>query len=581
MEHKQESSLTLPWWLVGLLLVTGCDQTTLPQLLGEPAAAPRLPVAVELNFDEPLRTATLQATVCADTLWEGQLGKSIVQAFERKARTRYARVQIASTEKTGASPDIAADLHLTGKSFEARTRMGASENFEARIRVQLAATFKDAKGRVLTEGPLTYDNNINVSTPTVGSSTQCWTGGLDAALDKAADALAEQMTVVVGGIVKETRGAQVAGRMVPAQGTSALILKAALEDENRNQLLEPGEKLTLRIDATNGGQAPIGSASISISGSPSLVEAFSTALAGAPLLIGTVPPGETRATYVAGKMPASIPDERIELTLSAVTGEGLSVKPVVLVAATAPSANAANRYAVVVGLSHYRTPWRGSTGVNGAEIKKLVGLFKDSLGVPDAHILLLQDELAGRADLEEALVRWLPGRTSADAIVFFYFAGSSVSDARTGEVFLLPHDGTPFSSRERWLPLRLLQQRLNGLGAKLSLAVLDGPVMQVGGAGTKKGGTAKRPKPANWVGNLGNIMSKDGLGVVIQVVPNRPATGRLSQAFDGLAGGADVNHDGQVTLSEWLRSLRGNAVTYPTLPPPPAILAIPLSTQRK
>ncbi|HEX9742328.1 MAG TPA: hypothetical protein VGA17_06005, partial [Nitrospiraceae bacterium] len=212
---------------------------------------------------------------------------------------------------------------------------------------------------------------------------------------------------------------------------------------------------------------------------------------------------------------------------------------------------------------------------------KLVGLFRDQLGVPDAHTLLLQDELAGRADLEEALARWLPQRVSSDAIVFFYFAGHSVSDARTGEVFLLPHDGTPSSSRARWLPLRLLQQRLKSLGAKLSVAVLDAPGMQVGGAGAKKGSSAKRPRQADWAGDLGNAMSKSGAGTVIQVVTNRPSGGRLSRAVDGLAGGADTDQDGRVTLSEWLHSLRGTASTYPTLPPSPAILAIPLSTQRK
>ena len=585
MLRRKEFSRTIRWWLAGLLLIAGCDQATLPQLSHAPLAVPPLPVAVAMNFDEPLRTATLQETLCADTLWEGQLGTSIVGAFERMAQKRYAKVAAASDEKAGALPTITVDLRLANKSFRARTRTGASDNFQAQLTVQLEATFKDETGRVFTHGPLTYDEHFTIFTPTVGSGgTQCMTSNLDAALDKAGDALADQMASVVASIVKETRGAQAAGVAAGSQGTSALVLKASLEDENHNRLLEPGEKVTLRIDAINQGQTPIGSASISLSGSPSIVEAFSTTLAGAPLLMGSVPPGETRATYVAGILPERIQDERIELTLSAVTSEGLSVTPVVLVAAAAASrtvVDAADRYAVIVGLSHYRTPWRGLKGVRGSEIKKLVGLFKHSLGVPDTHILLLQDELAGRADLEEALVGWLPQRASADTIVFFYFAGHSVSDAKTGEVFLLSHDGAPSSSRERWLPLRLLQQRLKSLGAKLSVAVLDGPVAQVGGAGAKKGGSAARPKPANWAGVLGKSAPTEGSGTVIQVVPNRARDGRLSQVVAGLAGDADANHDGRVTLSEWLRALRGNAVTYPTLPPSPAVLSIPLSTQRK
>lgn len=581
MLRRKESSHQRNVLVVGLLLIAGCDQATLPRLSHAPLAVPPLPVAVAMNFDEPLRTATLQETVCANTLWEGQLGKSVVEAFERKAQKRYAKAPAASDEKAGSLPTITVDLRLAGKSFEARTRTGASDNFQVQLTVQLEATFKDETDRVLTHGPLTYNENFTIFTPTVGSGgTQCMTSNLDTALDKAGDALADQMASVVASIVKETRGAQAAGLAAGSQGTSALVLKATLEDENHNRLLEPGEKITLRIDAMNQGQAPIGSASISLSGSPSIVEAFSTTLAGAPLLMGSVPPGETRATYVAGILPGRVQDERIELTLSAVTSEGLSVTPVVLVAAVAPSANAGDRYAVIVVLSHYRTPWRGLKGVSGSEIKKLVGLFKHSLGVPDAQILLLQDELAGRAELEEALARWLPQRASADAIVFFYFAGQSVSDARTGEVYLLPHDGTPASSRAGWLPLHLLQQRLKSLGAKLSIAVIDAPVTQVGGGGAKKG-AVKRAQPANWTGSLGSATTKDGAGAVIQVVPNRSVAGHLSQAFDLLTGNADTNHDGRVTLSEWLRTLRGKAATYPTLPPSPAILAIPLSTQGK
>jgi hypothetical protein len=568
------------------LLISGCDQATLHRLTYDPPpAVSTLPISVQLDFDEPLRLATLQQTVCSDTPWEGQIGKSIMEALEREARTRYAQVEVAPTTSTGVSPDIVAELHLVSKSFESKSRVSSAEDtFLARLTVRIAATFKDSTGRLLAKGPLVYDADISIFTPSLGTGggARCITSRLDEAMAKAGDTLAEQMATVVAGIVKKAGDtARATGQAPAAQGISTLALKGTIEDGNGNQLLEPGEKVTLRIEAVNRGQAPVGSASIVLSGSPSLIEAFSAALSGSPLLMGTVPPGETRATVVAGKMPASIQDERLELTLSGTTGEGLSVTPVMLVATAPPSLKGGNRFAVIVGLSRYRTPWRGYVGLHGAEFKKLMGLFKDSLGVLDDHILLLQDELAGQAELEEALVRWLPQRVSPDAIVFFYFAGQSVSDAGTGEVFLLPHDGTPSSSSDRWLSLRVLQQRLRNLGAKLSVMVLDAPVMQVGGGGAKHGGSVKRPRPADWAGSLGSAPSKDGSVPVIQVVPNHSRPGRLSQALDGLAGSADVNHDGTVTLSEWLRAVRSTARTYPTLPPPPAILAIPLSTQRK
>ena len=90
--------------------------------------------------------------------------------------------------------------------------------------------------------------------------------------------------------------------------------------------------------------------------------------------------------------------------------------------------------------------------------------------------MLLQDELATQTDLEKALALWLPKRVTKDSLVFFYFAGQTVADSKNGEVFLIPYDATPASSPFRLISIRFLQSRLQQLGAKLALAIIDSPM---------------------------------------------------------------------------------------------------------
>src|SRR5262249_45950349 len=148
--------------------------------------------------------------------------------------------------------------------------------------------------------------------------------------------------------------------------------------ENNNQAIEPGEKLTLRIDATNAGTVPIAITPLTLSGTPSMIEAFGPALSTGPILLGPIPPGETRSTIIAGRMPASIQESRAELTLNIAPEAGISTTPVTIVATVqsgrTQSQNVrsspprppsvigsmppqANRYAVIVDIDLYRAPW--------------------------------------------------------------------------------------------------------------------------------------------------------------------------------------------------------------------------------
>lgn len=230
-----------------------------------------------------------------------------------------------------------------------------------------------------------------------------------------------------------------------------------------------------------------------------------------------------------------------------------------------------NRYAIVVNVGLYRSPWAGWREGLSFDNKDRVPALARSFNVPDNQTLLLQDELASQADIEEALASWLPKRIGKDSIVFFYFSGQALADAKTGEVYLIPYDGTPAASRTRLISLRWLQSRMQKLGAKLALAVIDTPIST--GAESKDGKT--RSVAPNWTADLGGS-SGPSTPTVIQITRAPGALIQPQDLLSGLGGDADLDHDSVITVGEWLRSLRGNAITVPTLPPTVAVQSIPL-----
>jgi hypothetical protein len=416
-----------------------------------------------------------------------------------------------------------------------------------------------------------------------GSDNQCEAGQLDAAMQTAADHLANQLMTYLMQLREKTQGESTAGRQNPSVGPGLLALKTTLLDANSNLVLEGGERIGVRIEVTNTGKATLGATAITLSGTPALIDAFAGVLS-APVQIINLQPGETKSTILWGAMPASAGGSRGELTVtvtpSSATGGAPATQTLVVAMAsrgrpaspTAGGGHNPDRYAVIVGLSQYRAPWPGWRDGLSFDTKETVSLFVDSLDVPEGHTLLLQDELATQTDVEAALALWLPKRVTKDSIVFFYFAGHALASAKTGEIFLMPYDSTVQSSQFRLISLRLLQTRLLKLGARLVVVIIEAPVAMDEAAKNSIG----RSATPNWIGNL-DESSHIGIGTIIQVSRRSLSSQAHQSLLSGLTGKADRDDDGTVTVGEWLRSLRSIAVTAPTFPPDLAVQSIPLS----
>ena len=587
---------------MGLALLTACNHLQTPRFMYPTEQEPVIPLSVKLVFDEPVRSATVEQMICADVPWKGRLGDAIVQSFIETGRARLAQLTVGNPSGTAQpattlASEFTAFITLASASFTPTSRSGSDDtNYLAQFDVRLTATFQDTQGHRFPEAPMVYSNRVALWTPQIGGSdNQCATGQLDAAVRTAADHLANQLMGYLKQLQEKTQGEGAARRQSPDAGPSLLVLKATLLDANNNLVLEGGEKIVVRIDVTNTGKTVLGATAVTLSGTPALIEAFTGALS-RPVQIATLQPGETKSTILWGVLQAGLEGSRGELTVTVTPSGATSGTPAtqtLIAAMTAHGAPAAaapssairpgptaiggghnpNRYAVIVGLSQYRTPWPSWQDGLSFDIKETVSLFADSLHVPEGRTLLLQDELATQTDVEEALTLWLPKRVTKDSIVFFYFAGHARADTKTGEVFLMPYDSTPQSSPFRLISLRFLQHRLLKLGAKLAVAIIEAPVDEMGVAA--KNNTRRRATP-NWIGDLGGS-SNIGTGAIIQVSRRSPPSQGRQNLLNGLTGQADRDNDGTVTLGEWLRSLRSIAITAPTLPPDLAVQSIPLS----
>ncbi len=596
------SAISIFILVMGLALLTACNHLQTPRFMYPNEQEPVIPLSVNLVFDKSLRSATVEQTVCANVQWKGRLGDAIVQSFSETGQARLAQLTIGvpsgtAQPATGPASEFTAFITLASTSFTPTSRSGSDDNnYLAQLDVRLAAIFQDAQGRRFPEAPMVYSNRVALWTPQIGGSdNQCATGQLDAAVRTAADHLASQLMGYLKQLQEKTQGEGTARRQSPDVGPSLLALKATLLDANNNLVLEGGEKIGVRIDVTNTGKTVLGATAVTLSGTPALIEAFTGALS-RPVQIETLQPGETKSTILWGVLRAGLEGSRGELTVTVTPSGATSGTPATqtLIAAMAargaPAAAAPSsairpgptatgdghnpdRYAVIVGLSQYRTPWPSWQDGLSFDIKETVSLFADSLHVPEGRTLLLQDELATQTDVEEALTLWLPKRVTKDSIVFFYFAGHARADTKTGEVFLMPYDSAPQSSPFRLISLRFLQHRLLKLGAKLAVAIIEAPVDATGVAA--KNNTSRRATP-NWIGDLGGS-SNIGTGSIIQVSRRSPPSQGRQNLLNGLTGQADRDNDGTVTLGEWLRSLRSIAVTVPTLPPDLAVQSIPLS----
>jgi hypothetical protein len=201
-------------------------------------------------------------------------------------------------------------------------------------------------------------------------------------------------------------------------------------------------------------------------------------------------------------------------------------------------------FLVSVGISTHRDP-QLTTRKYGALDAEVVATYFQSLGgVPSPNVRLLVDMKALRADIEEAILDWLPARVTADSIAIVYFSGQA-KVLPGGEVFLVPYEGG--TSPARLYPLKDLYVGLSRLQVRQTVLVFDGAVTALGPDQKTKG------KDPQWdpggPNNIVRFIATSGLRDTLE--SDKIRHGLFTYYFlKGLKGEADENLDGEVTLGE-------------------------------
>ena len=147
-------------------------------------------------------------------------------------------------------------------------------------------------------------------------------------------------------------------------------------------------------------------------------------------------------------------------------------------------------------------------------------------------------------------------------MLLFHFSGQALSHPTTGEVYLVPFEGSPKASVKRLISLRVLQRVLGKLKNRLTLLVLDTPVTlllrQSGSIGTN-GST-----PIKWTSGL-SLSHKQGARVIQIRKTSRNRNDGPAELLAGLLGQADLNGNGTITLEEFLHDV--SSISEITSPP--------------
>jgi len=513
-------------------------------------------------------------------------GEIIPQAFLAVGQERFASVAAYSGSgqavQASQQSDLTVHLQLVHQSFQPATKIAQEDTYIAFVNLQMLAIFMDSTGKQLAQTPLNYSAQASIWTPALTSnSVSCVTGTFDDEMSRAAAELARQLVSIVpqltGQDPQQALTAQIPQNQFRTQSLPALKFRTMLKDGNNNLILEGGEVLVLQIEATNSGAHPLLEVNIELKGSQTLLQAFSE-MTPLPISFGDFQPGETKTIEMRGRMPFQVPENKGELVVTLKPRDGSIVGSHRILAALqsatpttgqrnstqftskAPQQKinpSGNTYvAILIGLDQYRDKWKKVYRIPKGQLQALKDTLQTTGVFSEKNIQVLRGSHATRTDIEEALLSWGRQRLGKDSVLIFYFSGQALSHPTTGEVYLVPFEGSPTASAKRLISLRTLQRVLAKMGNRLTLLILDTPatplLRQTGSIG------ANGSIPIKWTSGL--ALSPQGGTKVIQVRQKfRQRNEGPAELLAGLLGRADANGNGTITVEEFLEDLKPRA----------------------
>lgn len=568
--------LTMRWVLLFSVLITvgglsGCERVTsalhrtpLPDL------GPRLANSVKLTFDPSFTNLTMPYIDGCNSPHELNVGEAIESLMIDAASKNFRAVTVAD----GIPAQIPHDKEIIITLQRSGLKLWADHVYDrvpADMTLETLVTLKDGGGRELGRQNVSIVHNQRlILEPT---PRRCDYGNMREFVHDAGIALSTQFMRAVRTQLAATDGSIPAPvtaaplRPVPpttaisAQGIpSALMFKATVLDENSNLVFEGGERIRVRVDLVNRGEQELQGITAALTGTASLLAQFPTTA----LSIGRLQAGQSRSMEFVATIPQSLQLEKAEISV-AVADSGTHTQPppqtlalaiqptriivddVNLIPGVVTAFRQPHTYLLSIGIGSYRNTHIPSRKFASLDAQAISNYFQALGGVPASNILLLQDWRAIRSDIDEALLDWLPPRMNNDAVVIVYFAGL-VSVSPTGETFLVPYDGT-VTTASRSYPVKDLEAALSRLHARHTVFLFDGIVSPM--EPDKRTKTALTTLP-EWNPPGSSTLHVIGISGIGQGLEDDQHQHGLFTYYllRALRGEADLNRDGDVTLSE-------------------------------
>lgn len=536
--------------------------------------AEALDQTAKLDIPASLKKLTADYTDSCGHLMQVPIGSRLEEALVEGAYRTFKRVQYEGGGQD-TTPDIMIRVDLINWSFSIDKEY-LYDRAPAKLQLDAMARIYDAKGDLLREAEIKTARQERVRIeplqrncdwiidPFIQDSVVDFASKVAVEARAAATQPARQVARPTPAapnqpVTQPEAAAALSARPMPAGGTVApsnLRFKAMALDENGNLIFEGGERLRVRVDVVNTGETPVQQASASLTGSPSVLGQFPTTT----LTIPPLQPGETKSIEFVATLPQTVQSQKAEVQVVVAEPGGAAAPPQTLSLTIQPTGiktddvdqipmpvtgfHRPHTYVLSIGISSYRDTQWAPRKYASLDAEMVAHYFQSLGGVPAANIRVLQDWKALRADIDEALLDWLPPRITKESIVIVYFSGHATATP-AGEVLLVPYEGSP-SSAGRLYPLKNLESALNRLKAKQTVLFFDGAVSRL-----HHDPKSKAVAPRWDLGGGAIVRLIGGDGYVKGLEDDQHRHGLFTYyLLRGLRGDADLNRDGDVTVGE-------------------------------
>lgn len=382
-------------------------------------------------------------------------------------------------------------------------------------------------------------------------------------------AAAEAMLADVGTPAVGSSGSPANRTLTAPSLPPKLTFVSQMDDRNGNKVLDGGEVVSLKVTVTNAGGSTAQQVKVLLSGSSQVLRYLA-----AEQDVGDMPAGSQRDALFQTQLPYQVPQDQGEIVVQVTEALGygalevreltVGMRPApiehkretlsVLLDVDEPLARGIlrrpNAYAVVIGISNYRSPRIPRIEYARHDAETVRDYLQKICGFPEENVLLLTDEHATESDLEAYLEEWLKRNVREQSLVFVYFAGHGTPDPVSGAAYLVPYDGEP-GFESKLYPLARLDHALDGLPSDSVVVILDACFSGAGGRSVIESG--KRPLvpvQTRTPNHRSCFITAAGADEISQDLSEKKHGLFTYYLLKGLRGKADRDGDGWVSTGE-------------------------------